>query len=345
MNIEFDNATVSIDQVTFDSNSAGEGGGFWISAGVNGVVFINNTKVKSNWAVNHGGGMFLKGQMNGTASVNISNVVIKNNMASEGSGGGIYSTSVSTYISGSADIASNTAHDGGGIALVEMIAGQISDVSVTENKADRNGGGVYLYNTNVAMEESKVDENDAQSGGGIYIYQDPSWRYQENLTSNSLLFRVSVMYNKAKGYGGGVYVNDSILQWIGSRFVDNMGKIQQQDSSVYCTPFAEENGYCSRCSCLGECDTCPDEGCSVNGNDCTCLVEPSLVKECDAYKLPSASVPDTGHKGIVYGLLFGLFVPLVAVAAFSGWIYYRWKKRRSYMALDQEEKSNTFHPL
>jgi len=45
LNIVFDNATVIIDQSTFDANSAGEGGGFWISAGVNGFVQINDTKV------------------------------------------------------------------------------------------------------------------------------------------------------------------------------------------------------------------------------------------------------------------------------------------------------------
>jgi len=172
----------------------------------------------------------------------MSNLVIKSNLASEGSGGGIYSTSINTVISGVSDISSNTAHDGGGITLAEMLGGQISDLSVAENKADRNGGGIYLYNTNVAIEDSEVDENDAQAGGGIYIYQDSWWRHQANLTSNSMLVQVSVMYNKAKGFGGGIYVNDSILQWIGSRFVDNLGKVQEQDSSVYCTPFAEDNG-------------------------------------------------------------------------------------------------------
>jgi len=158
--------------------------------------------------------------------------------------------------------------------------------------------------------------------------------------------------NRANGYGGGAFINDSISDWQGVLFMGNQGKPQEgytiEDSDVYCTPVSQ-NSYCTRCSCRDQCSSCSSQGCSLISEDsCICYVELTLEDACNNYNLPSESDSGPHHNGrMVLGLVFGLLLPLILIAVIGTFLFFRWRKRQAYHVLDghHEETSNLIHPL
>ena len=217
----------------FDSNSASEGGGAYISAtqpvvsdnvassnastsnqinrggggmlvtGVDAVVTDNT--VVDNTCVRNGGGLKLSG-----SNVTVSGNIIDGNSAT--TGGGI-EVSGSAFQMSSNEIRQNTASTAGGVNLLGS-AHAFSDNLVMENQATSsggNGGGMYVSSQTTSLGGNTFSSNtSAGRGGGLYV-----------AASGATMFGDIITENFAATDGGGAYVGGSSVTMTECTITDN----------------------------------------------------------------------------------------------------------------------------
>lgn len=189
-----------------DNSSADSGGG--ISA-MTSYSYIYGGTIKNNSSATEGGGIWA-----GNGNLYIYGGTISNNSAAYG--GGVYFYSYNTSYefniqapttgdnSATVSITDNSASaDGGGIYLDNggfYISGKKCEV--LRNTADGNGGGIYVNKTLISSiyqnTDSSVSYNTATNGGGIYVNDAQTF---------SLFYGCQVSHNTATDNGGGLYLN------------------------------------------------------------------------------------------------------------------------------------------
>jgi fibronectin-binding autotransporter adhesin len=103
---------------------------------------------------------------------------------------------------------SNSAAEGGGIAIVGGTAKIVNPTTIKNNGAAKQGGGIFFSGgtatiTGSGGETGTIAGNQAPSGGGIYVVTGKL----------SLQSSVQVKYNKATaGDGGGMYLGDGQVE-------------------------------------------------------------------------------------------------------------------------------------
>lgn len=111
-------------------------------------------------------------------------------------------------------ITSNTAKNGGGVAVLEgnftMTAGAIG----RENEANtaESGGGVYVSGGDIWFKGGSINHNTAKNGGGAYV------------AGNCNMISGNVVSNAAEESGGGIYVNDGTVTMYGGNVSSNTAK-------------------------------------------------------------------------------------------------------------------------
>lgn len=192
------------------NTAAQNGGGFYLAGGSSLTVEPGGS-VADNGAVN-GGGAFGMG-----ASVDIGGSVSGNTASSRG--GGIHLTNQGRLdVRAGAAVDGNAAQEGGGIALSVFSEGTIAG-SVSDNRADLRGGGVFygwpwnssdtVSATDLLLEgTATVARNTAQNGGGIYA----AGAGNGGLTDTRMTVDgAAIEGNDASAKGGGVYVEKATL--------------------------------------------------------------------------------------------------------------------------------------
>ena len=173
-------------------------------------TIIENCEAKAN-----GGGMYL----NNVANCTLEKVKIQK--CSAANGGGIYNSGGKLIlkecsIGDDTPDSGNTAKKGGGVYLKNVVTLTMQNVTVKNNKALTQGGGIYLADGvleipvgNTIADNSITGTNQSAAGGGIYVEKG-------TLTLNGgIISRSSANANK----GGGVYLKAGI-------FTMNSGKIE-----------------------------------------------------------------------------------------------------------------------
>lgn len=128
-NLDLRDSTVS------DNTSDGEGGGVWYGVTAGGAFTMTGSTVSGNFADDHGGGMAL----------NDGNIVLRNST-----------------------ISGNTVNDdGGGLStpVAGSVAVELNNVTVTDNDAAENGGGIFLNAGDVIVSNSIIAGNEAGTDG------------------------------------------------------------------------------------------------------------------------------------------------------------------------------------
>jgi hypothetical protein len=167
-----------------DQNSANEGGGiatddFFGPNAING----KNTTVSQNLAFSCGGNILLQG---GSQPLYVLGI--------DRDAGGCDSTAVE----GLNILRGRSLNNGGGLCIPDC-AGHLKDTVVAENHADNNGGGFYHSGHTVYMRQVSILKNTAgNDGGGVYMIGK----------SAEILGDLSISWNKAMRYGGGVALYD-----------------------------------------------------------------------------------------------------------------------------------------
>ena len=192
-----DHSTLTLDHVALLGGCVKSGGGVKMGEGT--VLNMTNGSTISGCYAANGGGI----KVNGTgAKINMSgNSTIEGNGASSGAGIWIkYSEFEINSSDSTAKIAKNNAYDwGGGICVAQKGGtnwGHINNVTITENSASNNGGGVSLIQEWTTLKNCTISNNKAGVYGGG-IYDDNDYNMVKDCT---------IQNNTAGSEGGGVFV-------------------------------------------------------------------------------------------------------------------------------------------
>lgn len=197
-------SSLNLDGVAVAGNYASGGGAGILTLGKGCSISLKDSVIKDNFAFQQGGGIFVAGE---DTTISLDNSSLINNSAYD-QGGGIYSDDDGTTIkmSNGAKISGNaSANDGGGIYFNYSYFTLVSDDStgvVSNNwtrKNDSDGGGIYIdswhrsnegHITGVTIKDNTATRN----GGGVFMGQE--WTTLKNCT---------ITGNVAGSRGGGVY--------------------------------------------------------------------------------------------------------------------------------------------
>ncbi len=206
-------------------------------------VNLNGATIQNNTAYNNGGGIFIYREA-GTGTDPVSGEVvrdascylidcklsygnIKGNKALNGSGGG-----VCIYQTGTPNPAHvNADHPAQDIGV--YTGGGSNNLTIAENKAEENGGGLYLYavtdgsgwtavqkfNTKIELNDHTFIQKDSTSngfGGGVYLHQG-------NITMNNATIGGSAadLGNYTGSSGGGIYVHSGTVTMLSTLIQHN----------------------------------------------------------------------------------------------------------------------------
>ena len=236
------NGTITMENCTLSSNTAIVGGGIQAD---NGNLTVNDCTLTNNEAVTYGGGIYVTG-----GSLTLNNTTIGGEQFYDGtdpnkskgnkakSGGGVYIKGNGTLVTmngGSIQYNKTTdGYGGGGVCIKgEGISFTMNGGKITHCKADvtsssstdGHGGGICVDYApspiNITIKGSaEISHNEStcqgtESGGGIYGGTNSIITVSENAT---------IKNNKAKGFGGGVYLKDT-FKFTGGTITENTASL------------------------------------------------------------------------------------------------------------------------
>jgi len=195
---EFDCSThVTLTNSTVTGNLANdEGGGVFFACGVLDVVA---SKVTGNSAF-LGAGMEIEDSLVHM----INSTVSGNTTGSDGAGGGMRIVNSDATLTG-VTVSNNQAGDEGGGIYVENTDLQVTGSTITGNRTTElavptGGGGIWMGNSQVSLDSTRVSWNSSAAwGGGIAYYG------HEQLQQGLTLTNSTVDHNTAAFSGGGIY--------------------------------------------------------------------------------------------------------------------------------------------
>ncbi len=203
------------------NNAPGNGGGIHI--GGDGNLTITGGTVNTNSAGSEGGGIW-----NNTGTLTVVGTRIRNNTAAgndaDQGGGGLYNNGGGTIaVSGGAHISGNqatgTAGSGGGILNNTAGTLTITDSRITNNVANRAGGGIEDASgstsaftlTNTMIMKNRVNKAPG-NGGGVHTGGD----------GNTTITGGSVSGNEAGREGGGLWNGSGTMKVTGTTVTNNV---------------------------------------------------------------------------------------------------------------------------
>ena len=162
--------TLVVNNCTISKNQAGDAGGGINTDGV-GLVTINGGTMSGNTCVNQGAAVWLNCN---TASLNMTGVVVSNNVAFAGATGAIGNAGTGAVSIVSCLVENNSSGTtGGGFGDQNMLGNlTIIDSQFIGNTAGTNGGAIQAGgpNTTTIIEDSVIEGNTANSaGGGVFL--------------------------------------------------------------------------------------------------------------------------------------------------------------------------------
>lgn len=205
-----DNSSPQIIKNTITSNSADHAGG-GIALRVDSQSIVEENTISNNNAA-YGGGVHIE---TGGSSLRIINNSISNNQANEsgtfsgsGFGGGVavFDNSKPQIIGNS--ISSNFATQGGaGVVVSESANATITSNKIFENSTSTSssnyeGGGIYVANASVTINNNLIYKNEAGKGGGVTLQTNATATIENNTIVKNI--------TSSTPSGGGLYIRETI---------------------------------------------------------------------------------------------------------------------------------------
>ena len=238
-NQQFVTVTLTITNSLFDRNQGVNGGAIY---NYNAEVNLQDSAVTNNVAVESGGGLYGRTgvvspvpAVTGLATYNIDGTTIAGNTAQTVRGGGLYiregsvaNVTNSTISGNSAAGLSGTADDagnGGGIYIGALLPNHLTlnNVTVTDNRAAGNGGGIdfnRLVSGDMVTLTNTIVAGNSDVGGYPDCYDNGSAGYTLNLNGNNLFGGVS-----GDVCAGAAGATDLSLNTLGVTITDTLGAL------------------------------------------------------------------------------------------------------------------------
>jgi hypothetical protein len=225
MNISYGSVVSLYNCMIYTNFCRGNGGGIYV---YNSTLNMTNTHVYANNAFyamfalgdnGCGGGI---AAYNSTINIELFNQIYFN--TAEEKGGGLRIKASTASVQGT-DIAANTADNGGGVSVHSSIFCYGDESFLYKNMASTKGGAVHLENNSTGTISGATTfigfalpygPNSVTNGNGGGIYVQDSYLVISNYAN--------VAYNSASGYGGGIFLTNSLFLIkdadIGTQFFD-----------------------------------------------------------------------------------------------------------------------------
>ena len=223
---------IRVNTAVFINNTAfSAGGGIWVGSSTKlykNPVMIQSAKFISNTAGSCGSALysynvvsFYLEDIYAISNLNSALCITRSSVNFSGKtnifnnsgtlGGGIKITSKNTFIQfrGSTVLYGNKAGLGGAIYLpfgTKLVFS--GDTLFSHNTADTNGGAIYSVNTNITFDHNSAVSfkwNTAENGGAIYLTSASFLTFRRKRVNYNV---ISMSYNHATKYGGGIYNED-----------------------------------------------------------------------------------------------------------------------------------------
>ncbi|MBQ7200218.1 MAG: hypothetical protein IJS24_02460, partial [Eubacterium sp.] len=121
-----------------------------------------------------------------------------------------------TSVSQTGVITGGHTNTGGGVYVSSGGSFTMTGGTISNNTADRNGGGVYVYHGNFTMTgDSTISKNEAGSFAGVFVEE-----------GSFIMKGGTITENKATNYGGGAYVKNGT-------FIMDDGTISNNEAYQY----------------------------------------------------------------------------------------------------------------
>jgi predicted outer membrane repeat protein len=160
-----------LENSTVNSNtSSGNGGGIYCRA----ALQVTGGGVTGNTGGQNGGGVYVE-----YGSVTASNWVVSGNVASSGTGGGVYfnnnySSGYVLQLTGCTVSGNRSGGDGGGVWTSSPYATvTVTGGSVEQNQSGGYGGAWYVNNGTPTLQTCQVKNNTAVTVGGVWVASGP----------------------------------------------------------------------------------------------------------------------------------------------------------------------------
>ena len=202
-----DNGSLVVVNCVIADNWASYGGGVY--QGNTGRVDVVGSRIERNRSDNHGGGLYVNGD------VALTNTLVLTNTATW-DGGGLTVWTGGTSMLGGLLAGNQAGRNGGGINLNNGIS--VSGTQFISNTAGQDGGGLLQWNSGqqVKVTNVRVERNQSsRDGGGLWA--------QGNVTVTNGLFISNTADSRSSTdtRGGGVYASGGALLVISSTFRAN----------------------------------------------------------------------------------------------------------------------------
>lgn len=198
---------VLLDGVTLVRNEADLGYGGGLYAYLGSALKIRDSVVEQGYA-DYGGGVALES----VSGLEIDGLVVDNNWCDAGGGGGIFLYDVQDASAHRLYVTANGCFSasGGGLLAEDSAGIRVIDATFVDNYSDDNGGGVYLYYSQLDAAGISIAENSTMGdGGGIYLYESSL-----NLVNGSFHRNVADVSSGTGGSGGAVRVTGNSIFFI-----------------------------------------------------------------------------------------------------------------------------------
>ena len=151
--------TITNGTITGGNSKNGAGG---INVG-GGKLIMNGGTISGNATTDDGGGLLLR-----AGSAELTGVSFRDNKAGD-NGGGIYFKQGSALTVRSCSFEKNSAGKNGGAIAVKEEYAKLFDVIMLNNKADSDGGGLWVNANRTYLSGGTIKYNMADYGGGVYV--------------------------------------------------------------------------------------------------------------------------------------------------------------------------------
>ena len=224
---------VTVEGITFSSNTATFGGGAIALDRLYGSVTISSETIFSNNGTTTNGGAINNNA--GILKISGDNITFKSNYSSNGNGGAIFNNWGKAAIGDGVSFVSNTATNGGAIFSKfnedDGSLGIGNNVEFIKNSAGTNGGAIYNYTedkvTATIGDNVVFSSNSAILGGAIYNQAN---KLKAELTIGK---NVTFSYNYASTNGGAIYNNKGTLTIAdGATFIHNRNTAIYNNSGI-----------------------------------------------------------------------------------------------------------------
>lgn len=154
------------------------GGGIYFSS-INAI--ISNSNISENKA-KYGGGIYSTGS---SSNIEFKDVSITKNIATDGSGGGIYAYGNLDISGNKTDISNNEAATYGGGLMIKTTA-TINDGKICDNIANKNAGGGIRVDGELTLNGGIITGNSANTTGGGIDYTNGSFYCNSGIIQNNM---------------------------------------------------------------------------------------------------------------------------------------------------------------